>query len=80
MFYSFVIGKPLKYLMVILFQEYNYVDAWDREFINKFYKLARKEGFDIEEYNRLSNLIAQRESDLCRLRDPLQLHLPIREL
>lgn len=60
--------------------EYNYVDAWDREFLRKFYKLARKEGFNIEEYNRLCNLIAQCESDLNRLRDPLQMHLPIREL
>lgn len=65
---------------MITFQEYNYVDAWDREFLNKFYKMARKEGFDIEEYNRLATLIAQCESDLRRLRDPLQAHLPIREL
>ncbi|XP_060571463.1 calcium uniporter protein, mitochondrial-like [Ruditapes philippinarum] len=76
--YAAIIGMYAYY--TVCAQEYNYVDAWDREFINKFYKLARKEGFDIEEYNRLSNLIAQRESDLCRLRDPLQLHLPIREL
>jgi len=56
------------------------VDAWDREFLNKFYKVAKKEGFDVLEYNRLANQIAECESDLRRLRDPLQVNLPIREL
>lgn len=64
----------------MLLQEYNYVDAWDREFLNKFYKIAAKENFNIAEYNRLAELIAQCESDLRRLRDPLQVNLPLREL
>ncbi|KAL4239807.1 hypothetical protein ACF0H5_000610 [Mactra antiquata] len=90
--YSWDVMEPVTYFatygaiiamyayFVVCAQEYNYVDAWDREFLSKFYKMARKEGFDIDEYNRLTNLIEQCESDLRRLRDPLQVHLPIREL
>ncbi|WAQ96264.1 MCU-like protein, partial [Mya arenaria] len=43
-------------------------------------QVAEKEGFNIPEYNRLTNLIDQCKSDLRRLRDPLQIHIPIREL
>ncbi|XP_052818371.1 calcium uniporter protein, mitochondrial-like [Mya arenaria] len=76
--YAAVIGMYAYFAVTA--QEYNYVDAWDREFLNKFYKVAEKEGFNIPEYNRLTNLIDQCESDLRRLRDPLQIQLPIREL
>ncbi|XP_052776877.1 calcium uniporter protein, mitochondrial-like [Mya arenaria] len=76
--YAAVIGMYAYFAVTA--QEYNYVDAWDREFLNKFYKVAEKEGFNIPEYNRLTNLIDQCKSDLRRLRDPLQIHIPIREL
>lgn len=56
------------------------MDAWDREFLRKFHQMAQKHGFDVDKYNELVSLIQEAESDLRRLRDPLQVHLPIREL
>ncbi|XP_067828544.1 calcium uniporter protein, mitochondrial [Heptranchias perlo] len=59
-------------------QEYIYPDARDRQYLHFFHKGAKKTRFDIEKYNQLKSAIAQAELDLKRLRDPLQLHLPVR--
>ena len=61
-------------------QDYEYGEAWNRSFTKGFYKQAKKNGFNIEEYNRLCSQIVGCESHLRRLRDPLQVHLPIREI
>lgn len=61
-------------------QEYVFPNAKDRQFLIKFHKLAQKEKLDVERYNHLKEAIAETEQDLRRLRDPLQLHLPIKEI
>ena len=64
----------------IFFQEYIFPDARDRQFLLRFHQLAKKEKLDIEKYNKLRSDIVEAEHDLQRLRDPLQMHLPIREM
>ncbi|BFZ17717.1 hypothetical protein BsWGS_20756 [Bradybaena similaris] len=61
-------------------QEYVYPNVRDRQFLMQFHKLAQKEKFDVDKYNQLLEAIAEIESDLQRLRDPLKLHLPIKEI
>ncbi|XP_078284584.1 calcium uniporter protein, mitochondrial isoform X1 [Rhinoraja longicauda] len=87
--YSWDIMEPVTYFItygsamamyayfVMTRQEYIYPDARDRQYLNFFHKGAKKTKFDIETYNRLKDAIAQAELDLKRLRDPLQLHLPV---
>jgi len=58
-------------------QEYEFSAAYDREYLKWFHKRAKKTEFNVEEYNKLTESIAQVESDLRRLRDPLQKNLPI---
>ncbi|ESO88981.1 hypothetical protein LOTGIDRAFT_182866, partial [Lottia gigantea] len=70
MFFYFVLCK----------HEYHYVEVKDRQFLLKFYKEAQKKNFDIKKYNDLKDNIALIESDIQRLRDPLQLHLPVQKL
>ncbi|XP_048419746.1 calcium uniporter protein, mitochondrial isoform X2 [Stegostoma tigrinum] len=88
--YSWDIMEPVTYFItygsamamyayfVITRQEYIYPDAKDRQYLHFFHRGAQKMQFDIAKYNQLKDAIAQAELDLKRLRDPLQLHLPIR--
>ncbi|XP_078055620.1 calcium uniporter protein, mitochondrial [Mustelus asterias] len=88
--YSWDIMEPVTYFItygtamamyayfVITRQEYIYPDAKDRQYLHFLHRGAQKTKFDIEKYNQLKDAIAQAELDLKRLRDPLQLHLPIR--
>ncbi|XP_053307297.1 calcium uniporter protein, mitochondrial [Spea bombifrons] len=90
--YSWDIMEPVTYFItygsamamyayfVLTRQEYVYPDARDRQYLHFFHKGAKKIRFDIEEYNRLKNAIAQAELDLKRLRDPLQVHLPVQQI
>ncbi|XP_063291177.1 calcium uniporter protein, mitochondrial [Pelobates fuscus] len=90
--YSWDIMEPVTYFItygsamamyayfVLTRQEYIYPDARDRQYLNFFHKGAKNTSFDIEEYNRLKNAIAQAELDLKRLRDPLQVQLPIQQI
>ena len=57
-------------------QEYLLPDVKDRQHLIILHKRARKIGLDLERYNQLKDSIARIESDIRRLRDPLQLHLP----
>lgn len=52
----------------------------DRQFLIAFYKFARRQGMDVSRYNELRNQLEEIEEELRRLRDPLQKHLPVREL
>jgi hypothetical protein len=52
----------------------------DREFLIAFHNKAKKANLDVSQYNKLKEDITIAEVDLRRLRDPLQLHLPIEQL
>jgi len=90
--YSWDIMEPVTYFVtygtsigmfayfLLTRQEYIFPDARDRQFLLRFHQLAKKEKLDIEKYNKLRSDIVEAEHDLQRLRDPLQMHLPIREM
>ncbi|KAK0051830.1 calcium uniporter protein mitochondrial [Biomphalaria pfeifferi] len=90
--YSWDIMEPVTYFVtygtsmamfayfLLTKQEYVFPDVKDRQFLIKFYKLANKEKLDVDKYNQLREAITEAEHDLRRLRDPLQLHLPIKEM
>ncbi|XP_052533494.1 calcium uniporter protein, mitochondrial isoform X7 [Tympanuchus pallidicinctus] len=72
--------EELKEQLAPLEKEYVYPDARDRQYLLFFHKGAKKSRFDLEKYNQLKDAIAQAELDLKRLRDPLQVHLPIQQI
>ncbi|XP_058841158.1 calcium uniporter protein, mitochondrial-like isoform X1 [Acipenser ruthenus] len=90
--YSWDIMEPVTYFItygssmamyayfVLTRQEYIYPDARDRQYLLFFHKGAKKNRFDIEKYNQLKDAIAEAELDLKRLRDPLQLQLPVQQI
>ncbi|XP_046325893.1 calcium uniporter protein, mitochondrial-like [Haliotis rufescens] len=90
--YSWDIMEPVTYFVtygttmamyayfVVTKQDYSFPDIRDRQFLLKFYKQAKKQNLDVHKYNELRDAVSQVEHDLRRLRDPLQLHLPITEL
>ncbi|XP_069486979.1 calcium uniporter regulatory subunit MCUb, mitochondrial isoform X2 [Ambystoma mexicanum] len=90
--YSWDIMEPVTYFItygsaisfyayfVLTRQDYVYPEIKDRQFLNYFYKKARKQRFDVEEYNKLKEDLARVEASLRRLRDPLKLKLPIQQL
>ncbi|XP_026537009.1 calcium uniporter protein, mitochondrial isoform X2 [Notechis scutatus] len=90
--YSWDIMEPVTYFItygsamamyayfVVTRQEYVYPDARDRQYLLFFHKGAKKTRFDLEKYNQLKDAIAQAELDLKRLRDPLQVHLPVQQI
>ncbi|XP_036293686.1 calcium uniporter protein, mitochondrial isoform X2 [Pipistrellus kuhlii] len=90
--YSWDIMEPVTYFItygsamamyayfVVTRQEYVYPEARDRQYLLFFHKGAKKSRFDLEKYNKLKDAIAQAEMDLKRLRDPLQVHLPLRQI
>ncbi|XP_029610531.1 calcium uniporter regulatory subunit MCUb, mitochondrial [Salmo trutta] len=61
-------------------QELLYPDAKDRQFLHFFHKRAAMEHFDIHRYNALRDQLATVESDLKRLRNPIQLQLPVNNI
>ncbi|XP_036403394.1 calcium uniporter protein, mitochondrial [Megalops cyprinoides] len=90
--YSWDIMEPVTYFItygtamamyayfVLTRQEYIYPDARDRQFLLFFHKGVKRTRFDIEKYNKLKDAVAEAELDLKRLRDPLQLQLPIQQI
>jgi hypothetical protein len=69
---AFFLDAKIKYWL----QDYILPDVKDRQFLITFYKKAKKDGFDVQQYNELRDSIYSIERDLVRLRDPLNLHLP----
>lgn len=59
-----------------LLQDFVLPEVRDRQFLLSFHKRAKKSGLDVEKYNMLKNRLAELQSDLERLRDPLALNLP----
>lgn len=90
--YSWDIMEPVTYFItygtamamyayyVLTRQEYVYPDARDRQYLLFFHKGVKRTRFDVEKYNKLKDDIAEVELDLKRLRDPLQLQLPVPQL
>lgn len=90
--YSWDIMEPVSYFVgyattmamyayfVVTRQDYVLPDVRNRLFLIAFYKFARRRGMDVSRYNDLCNELTEIEDDLRRLRDPLQKHLPMREL
>lgn len=90
--YSWDIMEPVTYFItygttmamyayfVVTRQDYVLPEVRDRQFLLAFYKFARRQGMDVSRYNELRNQLEEIEEELRRLRDPLQKHLPVREL
>jgi len=86
--YSWDIMEPVTYFVtygtamagyayfVLTRQEYLYPDAADRQRLMLFHKKAKKHRWDVEKYNRVKQGINTVETDLRKIRDPLQLHVP----
>nr|CDS25318.2 coiled coil domain containing protein 109A [Hymenolepis microstoma] len=89
--YSWDIMEPVTYFVgygttmamyayfVVTRQDYNFPEVFDREYLKTFYKGAAAQGFDVERYNDLRDSLAQLQSDLKRLRDPLYVNLPLQQ-
>ncbi|XP_037514816.1 calcium uniporter protein, mitochondrial [Rhipicephalus sanguineus] len=90
--YSWDIMEPVTYFItygttmamyayfVVTRQDYVLPEVRDRQFLISFYKFARRQGMDVSRYNALRDELYEIEEELRRLRDPLQKHLPVREL
>jgi len=86
--YSWDIMEPVTYFVtygtaiagyayfLLTRQEYLYPDAADRQRLMIFHKKARKHRWDVEKYNKIKQDINHVETDLRKLRDPLQIHVP----
>ena len=86
--YSWDIMEPVTYFVtygtaiagyayfLLTRQEYLYPDAADRQRLMIFHKKARKHRWDVEKYNKIKQGINIVETDLSKLRDPLQIHVP----
>nr|XP_023655285.1 calcium uniporter regulatory subunit MCUb, mitochondrial [Paramormyrops kingsleyae] len=90
--YSWDIMEPVTYFLtystsigafgyyVLTKQDYVYPSVKDRQFLDYFYKGAKKQAFNVQKYNRLKEEVALVEDDLRRLRDPIRLRLPLEQL
>ncbi|XP_063443541.1 calcium uniporter protein, mitochondrial-like [Mytilus edulis] len=90
--YSWDIMEPVTYFItygtsvamfayfVLTRQEYNYETLRDRQYLIGLHKNAKKSKMSVETYNKLKEEIAKVEYDIKRLRDPLQLRVPLREV
>ncbi len=85
--YSWDIMEPVTYFVtygtamacyayfVLTKQDYLLPDVRDRQFLFSFHRKAKKDLWDVENYNRLKDSLYDVERDLRRLRDPLRLRL-----
>lgn len=80
--YFITYGSAIAFYAYFLLTKLDYVypEVSDRQFLHIFYKKAKVKKFDIEKYNKLKNELAETEQSLRRLRNPLQLKLPIEQL
>lgn len=90
--YSWDIMEPVTYFItygsalafyayfVLTKQDYVYPDVKDRQFLHYFYRKSRSQHFDVEQYNKLKEALAEVEESLRRLHQPLHLQLPIQEI
>ncbi|XP_064366657.1 calcium uniporter regulatory subunit MCUb, mitochondrial isoform X1 [Dromaius novaehollandiae] len=90
--YSWDIMEPVTYFItygsamafyayfVLTKQDYIYPDAKDRQFLHYFYRKSKSHHFNVQQYNKLKEDLAEAEESLRRLRQPLQLRLPIQQI
>ncbi|XP_063316127.1 calcium uniporter regulatory subunit MCUb, mitochondrial [Pelobates fuscus] len=90
--YSWDIMEPVTYFIgygsaiafyayfVLTKEDYVYPAIRERQFLHNIYKRAKKQKFDVEKYNKLRDEFTEIEENLKRLRNPLQLSLPIEQL
>ncbi|XP_069782756.1 calcium uniporter protein, mitochondrial-like isoform X2 [Narcine bancroftii] len=90
--YSWDIMEPVTYFItygssmafyayfLLTRQDWVYNEIKDRQGLHYFHRSAKRRRFDVEKYNQLKEEIAEVEEDLRRLRNPLQLQLPIEQL
>ncbi|XP_060635087.2 calcium uniporter regulatory subunit MCUb, mitochondrial [Anolis sagrei] len=90
--YSWDIMEPVTYFItygsamafyayfVLTKQDYIYPEIRDRQFLHYFHKKSKKSRFNVDQYNKLKEDLAQVEESLKRLKNPLKLHLPIEEI
>ncbi|XP_054845477.1 calcium uniporter regulatory subunit MCUb, mitochondrial isoform X1 [Eublepharis macularius] len=90
--YSWDIMEPVTYFItygsamafyayfVLTKQDYVYPEARDRQFLHYFHRKSKRQNFNVDQYNKLKDDLAKVEESLKRLKNPLQLHLPIQEI
>ncbi|XP_061441393.1 calcium uniporter regulatory subunit MCUb, mitochondrial isoform X2 [Rhineura floridana] len=90
--YSWDIMEPVTYFItygstmafyayfVLTKQDYVYPDARNRQFLHYFHRKSKTQNFNVDQYNKLKDDLAEVEESLKRLRNPLQLRLPIQEI
>ncbi|XP_073981304.1 mitochondrial calcium uniporter isoform X2 [Rhodnius prolixus] len=86
--YSWDIMEPVTYFVtygttmaayayyVLTKQEYILPEVSDRQHLLEVHQRAKKIGLDLDHYNKLKATVAQLESDLRRIRDPLLPYIP----
>ncbi|XP_077156746.1 calcium uniporter regulatory subunit MCUb, mitochondrial [Paroedura picta] len=90
--YSWDIMEPVTYFItygsamafyayfVLTKQDYIYPDAQDRQFLHFFHRKSKSQNFNVAQYNKLKDDLAKVEESLKRLKNPLQLRLPVPEI
>ncbi|XP_078263455.1 calcium uniporter regulatory subunit MCUb, mitochondrial-like [Rhinoraja longicauda] len=80
--YFITYGASLAFYAYFLLtrQDCAYGEIRDRQMLKYFHRIAKRWRFDVGKYNSLKEEIAEVEHDLRRLRNPLQLQLPIEHL
>ncbi|XP_048365308.1 calcium uniporter regulatory subunit MCUb, mitochondrial isoform X2 [Sphaerodactylus townsendi] len=90
--YSWDIMEPVTYFItygsamafygyyVLTKQDYVYPVAQDRQFLHYFHRKSKSHNFNVDQYNKLKDDLAEVEESLKRLKNPLQLRLPIQEI
>ncbi|KAJ8403666.1 hypothetical protein AAFF_G00349920 [Aldrovandia affinis] len=90
--YSWDIMEPVTYFItyatsigfltyfILTTRDFVYPDAKDRQFLHYFYKVAKRQRFDIQKYNKLKEEVSAVEDNLRRLRKPIQMQMPIEQI
>ncbi|CAF1598026.1 unnamed protein product, partial [Didymodactylos carnosus] len=75
-FIAFSTSMSLYAVYLLTRSDFEYLHLTDRLFLRKFYRESKKVQFDVAYYNQLKNRFHAVNTDLARLRAPLDLSLP----
>ncbi|KAJ7327050.1 hypothetical protein JRQ81_016809 [Phrynocephalus forsythii] len=90
--YSWDIMEPVTYFItygsamafyayfLLTKQDYVYPEVRDRQFLHYFHRKSKSQKFNMDQYNKLKEDLAQVEESLKRLKNPLKLSLPMEEI